>query len=52
MSVKVSSTYEERVKNAVSASQDYELWALLEQACHMAMETRERELIRLGITGV
>lgn len=52
MPVKAESRRGERVKNVVSAGQDYELWVLLEQACHMALETRERELIRLGISGV
>ncbi|MCK4723402.1 MAG: MarR family transcriptional regulator, partial [Dehalococcoidia bacterium] len=52
MSVKVSSGYGERTKDAVSTERDHALLTLLEQACHMAQETRERELIRLGITGV
>jgi len=52
MSVRTESRYSDSVKNVAPAGQDYELWVLLEQACHMATETRERELIRLGITGV
>jgi len=39
------------MKNAVSTERDHALLTLLEQACHMAMETRERELTRFGITG-
>jgi DNA-binding MarR family transcriptional regulator len=52
MPVKTESRYSASAKKVASPGQDYELWALLEQACHMAVETRERELIRLGITGV
>ena len=52
MPVKAESRYSASAKKAASPSQDYELWVLLEQACHMALETRERELIRLGISGV
>ena len=51
MSVKVSSGYGERTKNAVSIERDHALLTLLEQACHMAQETRDRELTRFGITG-
>ena len=52
MPVKGVSRYSDSAKSIVSPGQDHELWALLEQACHMALETRERELVRLGITGV
>jgi len=52
MPVRTESRYSASAREVVSAGQDYELWVLLEQACHMAQETRERELVRLGITGV
>jgi len=52
MPVRTESRYSASAKEVTPAGQDYELWVLLEQACHMAWETRERELIRLGITGV
>lgn len=51
MSVQASSRYGERTKNAVSTERDHELLVLLEQACHIAQETRDRELSRFGITG-
>ena len=38
--------------NDVSADKDHELVALLEQACHAVLATRERELAGTGITGV
>jgi len=51
MPVKAESRYSASAKKVASAGQDYELWVLLEQTCHMAQETRDRELTRLGITG-
>jgi len=39
MAVKAESRYSASAKKVASVSQDYELWVLLEQACHMALET-------------
>jgi len=40
------------MKNAVCTERNHALLTLLDQACHMALETRERELVRWGIAGV
>lgn len=51
MSLKVSSGHRSRTEETVSTEPDHALLTLLDQACHMAMETRNRELTRFGITG-